>query len=148
MSAIGILFWLFIKVFYFGLLLVLFILIIWKKNKGKKTFPFLIVFLSLAAFGIYVYSGMKSRENEASKAYIKEYKLNRLDGKDCVNCFVKVNVNHHYDIIENSNIIGEGKWNMDFESDAGFYFLRLENGPLHIIGEKDSIIDYIDRTSK
>ena len=148
MSAIEILFWLLIKVLFFGLLLLLFILIIRKKSKGKKTFPFLIVFLSLAAFGIYVYSGMKSRENEAAKAYIKEYKLNRLDGKDCINYVVKVNKNHHYDIIENSKIIGEGKWHMDFESDAGFYFLRLENGPLHIIGEKDSIIEYIDRTTK
>ena len=148
MSAIGILFWLLIKVFFFGLLLLFFILIIRNKSKGKKILPFVIVFLVLAVFGIYVYSEMESRENEAAKAYIKEYKLNRLDGKDCINCVVKVNANNLYDIIENSQIIGEGKWNMEFESDAGFYFLRLENGPLHIIGEKDSIIEYIDRTTK
>jgi hypothetical protein len=148
MSAIGILFVFLLKVLFFGLLFLLFILIIRRKSQGKKTLPFLIVFMSLVVFGIYVYSGMKSRENEAAKAFIKEYKLTRLDGKHCINCVVKVNDNHHYDIIENSKIIGKGKWNMDFESDAGFYFIRLENGPLHIIGEKDSVIEYIDRTTK
>lgn len=148
MGSIGILIWLLIKVLFFGLLLLLFILIIRKKSRGKKPIPFVIVFLILAAFGIYVYSGMKSRENEAAKAYIKEYKLKRLDGKVCINCVVKVYENYHYDIIENGKIIGKGKWNMEFESDAGFYFLRLENGPFYIIGEKDSIIEYIDRTRK
>ena len=148
MSAIGILIWLLIKVLFFGILLLLLIVIIRKKRLGKKTLPFVIVFLVLASFGLYVYYGMKTRENEAAKGYLKEYKLNRLDSKDCINCIVKVNHNHHYDIIQNSKVIGNGKWNMEFESDAGFYFLRLENGPLYIIGEKDSIIEYIDRTTK
>jgi len=148
MSAIGILFVFLIKVLFFGILFLLLILIIRRKNKGKKTLPFLIVFMSLVVFGIYVYSGMKSKENEAAKVFIKEYKLTRLDGKVCINCIVKVNDNHHYDIIQNSKIIGAGEWNMDFESEAGFYFIRLENGPLYIIGEKDSIIEYIDRTTK
>ncbi len=147
MSNVGILISLLLKVFFCGLLLMLFIAIIKKRSSGKKTPPNVIAFLVLATFGLYVYYGIVTRRNDAAKAYIKEYKLNRLDGRVCTNCKVKVNDNHHYDIIENDQIIGNGKWHMEFENDAGFYFLRLENGPKSVMGQSDSIIQYIDRTT-
>ena len=148
MSSIGNLFWVLFKVLFLGLLLLLLILIIGKKYLGKRILPFFIAFLCLSFFGLYIHYGMKGRENLAAKKYLKEYKLKRLDEKDCNNCIVKINNNHQYDIIKNGQVIGNGKWDMEFESDAGFYFPRLENCPLYIIGEKDSIIEYINRPTK
>lgn len=147
MSSVGILIWLMLKIIFCGLLLILFIAIIKKKSLGKKILPYVVAFLVLATFGLYVYFGIVTRRNDAARAFIKEYKLNRLDGKVCTNCKVRVNEKHHYDIIENDQIIGNGNWHMEYENDAGFYFLRLENGPNYVIGQRDSIIEYIDRTT-
>lgn len=84
-----------------------------------------------------------SKEDE--NLFIKKYILLKFDGQPCDNCTVDIQENYVYIISMDGKEIDRGKWelgnNLDFPTD----FLKIENGPNHMIYSTDSVIDFINR---
>ncbi len=92
-----------------------------------------------------VFAGCASPTKNDEQKFIKEYTLLKLDGRLCGNCILKVNEGYNYDILQNGKKIGSGNWKLEHPIDFPGYILKLENGPLFMVYESDTIIDYIDR---
>jgi hypothetical protein len=131
---------------WLGLILILLIYTIRKRHNLKKSIPSGLIFLGLAFISGYFYYGMKQDKYKASKKILGDYKLERLDRKECENCKVKLKDGYIYDIIVNDKVVGQGKWNIETAIDIPGYFLKLENGPLYVVWEHNRLIEYIDRT--
>ena len=110
--------------------------------------PLSVLFIGLLLFAIYTYRDYSTGESEATKKFLGDYKLNRLDRKDCQNCTVRLNRDYQYDIIVDNEVMGHGKWSIESAVDIPGPFLRLENGPQSVIWEHDRVIPYIDRTGR
>lgn len=133
---------------YFLLLAFLFVRAIKNRHSFRKSARFGILFLLLTSLAIYVYYKNNNAEYEASKTFLGDYKLNKLDRNNCDSCIVRLYKSYTYDIIKNGNKLGEGKWHIETASDIPGYFLKVENGPNWVVWEHDRLIEYIDRTQR
>jgi hypothetical protein len=131
---------------FFGLIVLSLVYAIRNRHSLKKSIPAGLLFLGLATAGIYVYTGIRRREDEASKKFLGDYKLGMLDRQQCESCKVRLKSNYRYDILVNGKVVGGGKWHIETAIDIPGYFLKLENGPRSVTWEADRLIDYIDRT--
>lgn len=131
---------------YFALLVFLLVRAIKKRHSFRKSAPLGILFILLTCLAIYVYYKNNNAEYEASKAFLGDYKLIKLDGSKCTGCIVRLYDGYTYDIFQNGNKLGQGKWHIETASDIPGYFLKVENGPTWVVWEHDRLIEYIDRT--
>jgi len=133
---------------FFAFLIFLLVYSITIRRSLKKSIPAGILFLVLAGFAIYVYRNNNKNEYEASKKFLGDYKLEKLDRKKCDSCKVRLYDGYTYDIIVKDKIVGDGKWHIETAVDIPGYFLKVDNGPTSVVWEHDRVIDYIDRTQK
>ena len=131
---------------FFGLLIFLLIITIWKRHSLKISIPTGLLFLGLTFVAVYIYHGKTEREYEASKKFLGDYKLNSLDREKCENCKVRLNDGYSYDIFVGDKVVGHGKWYLETTIDIPGYFLKIDNGPNYVVWESDRLIEYIDRT--
>ena len=137
--------YLFFFVFYSFLILLLFYAIIRRRNL-KKSIPAGLLFLVLAGIVVYVIYRNNRNEYEASKKFWGDYKLEKLDRKNCDSCKVRLYDGYIYDILVQDKIVGHGKWHIETAIDIPGYFLKVDNGPTWVVWEHDRLIEYIDRT--
>ena len=133
---------------WFGTILLLLIIIIVKRRALKKSIPLVLIFLAMSSISIYVYHRNKQEEYEASKKFLGDYKLEKLDRQECENCKVRLKDGYGYDIIVNDKIVGQGKWHIETAVDIPGPFLKIDYGPGYVVWEQDRLIEYIDRTKK
>jgi|LakMenE18May11ns_1017448.scaffolds.fasta_scaffold9328306_1 hypothetical protein len=131
---------------WLGIILILLIYTIRNRHNLKKSIPSGLLFFGLTFISGYFYYGMKQDKYKASRKFLGDYKLERLDRKECENCKVKLKDGYIYDILINDKVVGQGKWNIETAVDIPSYFLKLENGPLYVVWEHNRLIEYIDRT--
>lgn len=133
-----------IKCLVVGLPLI-FLLLLFRKNKSKLSTLFILLFFLLtSANAIYFLVSAHERKIEVSKKYLGSYKLKRLDCKECENCKIILHPNYTYDIIKNEKVIGEGQWDLEINSETG-YFLKLDNGPNYMMYDTSREVESIDR---
>jgi hypothetical protein len=132
---------------WLGLILIILYYTVRKWRTPKKSIPSGLLFLGLAFITGYFYCGMKQDEYKASRKFLGNYKLERLDRKVCENCMVKLKDGYTYDILVNDKVVGQGKWHLETAIDIPGHFLKIENGPNYVIWEADRLIEDIDRTS-
>lgn len=137
--------YLFIFGFWGFIILLLFYTILRRRNL-KKSIPAGLLFLLLTVFGVYIIYRNNRNEYEASKKFWGDYKLEKLDGKKCDSCKVRLYDGYTYDILVKNNIVGHGKWHIESAIDIPGYFLKVNNGPTWVVWEHDRLIEYIDRT--
>lgn len=130
--------------FAFSLFLLFYTII--RRRSLKKSIPAGLLFLLLTGFAVYFYYNNSRNEYEASKKFWGDYKLERLDGKRCDSCKVRLYDGYTYDIIVQDKLVGHGKWHIETAIDIPGYFLKVENGPTWVLWEHDRLIEYIDRT--
>jgi hypothetical protein len=133
---------------FFAFLIFLLTYSIVRRRSLKKSIPTGILFLILAGFAIYVYRNNNKNEYEASKKFLGDYKLEKLDRKKCDSCKVRLYDGYTYDILVKDKIVGHGKWHIESAIDIPGYFLKVENGPTWVVWEHDRLIEYIDRTQE
>ena len=133
---------------FFLLLFILLYNTIKQRHSFKKAIPTGLPFVILTAIAMFVYYKVNKNKFEASKAFLGDYKLEKLDNQICENCKIRLKNDFTYNIIKKDKIIGNGKWHLDTASDIPGYFLKLENGPTWVVWEEDRLIEYIDRTSE
>lgn len=131
---------------YFAVIVILLLYTIKRRRSLKKSIPSGLFFIVLTSFAIYGYFNGKNVEYEASKKFLGDYKLERLDGKVCDGCKVRLNDGYSYDIIVKNNKVGRGNWHIETAIDIPGYFLKIDDGPTSVVWEHDRLIEYIDRT--
>ena len=131
---------------FFGVLIFLLIYTVVKRHSLKKSIPTGCLFLVLTSVAVYVYYKNKKNEYEDSKKFLGDYKLERLDRKECDNCKVRLYDGYTYDILVKDKIVGHGKWHTETAIDIPGSFLKIDNGPNYVVWEHDRLIEYIDRT--
>src|SRR5690606_22874490 len=92
---------------YFAVIVILLIYTIKRRRSLKKSIPSGLLFLILTSLAVYAYYNSNKNEDEASKKFLGDYKLERLDGKVCDSCKVRLNNGYTYDIIVKNNKVGE-----------------------------------------
>jgi hypothetical protein len=101
---------------------------------------------NILIFLFFVLQGCGSFINkEDEKLYLKKYVLLKLDGQSCNNCIVDVQEGHFYVILKEGKEIGRGKWELGDNIDFPTNYLKLENGPNHMIYNTDTVIEFISR---
>jgi hypothetical protein len=133
---------------FFAFLIFLFVYSIKRRRSLKKSIPTALLFFVLTGFAIFVYHHNSKNEYEASKKFLGDYKLEKLDRKECDNCKVRLYNGYTYDILVRDKIVGHGKWHIETAIDIPGYFLKVDNGPTSVVWEHDRVIEYIDRTQK
>ncbi len=130
---------------YFGIIILLFLLTIIKRRNLKIAIPTGIIFATLVFYGYHIYK--KSQENlkNTSIEFLGDYQLNKLDGKSCQNCRVRLLNDFTYKIIVRGKIKGYGKWKLESAPDIPNYFLEIENGPNHAVANQERLIEFINR---
>ena len=131
---------------FFVFLILLFLYTIIRRHSLKKSIPAGFLFLVLTGFAVYVYYNKNKNEYEASKKFLGDYKLEKLDRKKCDSCKVRLYDGYTYDIIVHDKVVGQGKWHIETAIDIPGYFLKVDNGPTWVVWEHDRLIEYIDRT--
>ena len=129
-------------------LVIFLVFIIIKKRKSLKISlfcSFLLIAFVILCFKFH--QNGKEVDQERERAFLGNYRLEEFDGKNCANCLVKVYADHHYDIIRQNKIIGDGKWTLDSAPDIPGYFIKIENGP-DVLFSDNRDIDYIDQLNK
>jgi hypothetical protein len=137
-----------IKLLVFGLPFSLFYFLITNKKSRIRFFLLLMLFILSGIGATYFYISLRSRQNSASSQYLGFYHLKTLNKKSCNNCRIYLHANRKYDIIQNEQIIGKGKWEVRFDSESGSYYLHIDNGPNYMIWPGNRTIDYIDGIEK
>lgn len=130
---------------FFASLLFLLIFTIIKRHSLKQSVPSAVLFILLASVTIYHYSSFKSRKKRTAEKFLGDYKLNRLDRKECDSCIVRLYDGYSYKIFEKGKMVGQGKWRIETAIDIPGYYLKVENGPNWVVWEEDRLIEYIDR---
>ena len=133
---------------FFAFLIFLLAYSIIRRRSLKKSIPAGILFLVLTGFAIYVYRNNNKNEYQASKKFLGDYKLEKLDREKCDSCKVRLYDGYTYDIIVKDNIVGHGKWHIETAIDIPGPFLKVDNGPTWVVWEHDRLIEYIDRTQE
>ena len=131
---------------FFAVLILLLLYSIIRRRSLKKSIPAGLLFLGLTTFAFYVYYNSNRNEYEASKIFWGDYKLEKLDGKKCDDCRVRLYDGYTYDILFQDKIVGHGKWHIETAIDIPGYFLKIDNGPTWVVWEHDRLIKYINRT--
>ena len=131
---------------FFGFTVLLLLYAIVRRKNLSKAVPAFLLFLILTAIATYIYYQNETSELEASKKFLGDYKLERLDRKTCDNCKVRLYDGFKYDIIVQGKIVGHGKWHIESAIDIPGYFLKVENGPNWVVWEHNRLIEFIDRT--
>ncbi len=129
---------------FFTFLLFLLIYIIVYIHNRKRSIPAGILFLVLTGISLLIYFNNKYVEEEDSKKFLGAYKLERLDGKECINCKVTINDGYTYHIFANGKLVGNGRWQRETAIDIPGSFIKIENGP-GIIWEHERLIKFIIR---
>jgi 4-amino-4-deoxy-L-arabinose transferase-like glycosyltransferase len=133
--------------FLFSFSLFLLVYCIKRRRTLKKSLPAGFLFLVLTVVAIYIYYNSRSNEYNASRKFLGDYKLERLDGRKCDSCLVRLYEGYTYSILVQDKIVGQGEWQIESAIDIPGYFLRIDNGPTSVIWEQDRLIEYIDRTT-
>jgi len=139
--------YLFLFAFY-GFLALLLYYIISRRRNLDKSIPAGILFLFLSSVAVYNIYKNNRAEYEASKKFLGDYKLEKLDRKICDSCKVRLYDGYTYDILVKEKIVGNGFWHIETAIDIPGYFLKLENGPNWVVWESDRLISFIDRTQE
>ena len=131
---------------FYSFVIILLIYAVIKRRTLNKSIPAALLFLVLAGISLYVIYRNNRNEYQASKKFLGDYKLERLDRKNCDNCKVRLYDGYTYDIIVHEKIAGHGEWHLETAIDIPGYFLKIDNGPTWVVFEHERLIEYIDRT--
>lgn len=134
-----------IYIAYFGIIILLIFLTIYKRQNLKTAIPTGIIATILVFYGFHIYKKNQEDSQKASIEFLGDYQLNRLDGKTCQNCKLRLLKDYTYEIIVQDKIKGYGNWNLGSAPDIPHYFLEIENGPNHAITKHERLIEYINR---
>lgn len=101
---------------------------------------------SILAYILIIFSCTLStnRENAYLSFVGKQYSLKRFNCRECDSCTIIVEKNNRYTVVDkNKAFLASGRWEVQFEPDAAFYFISFENGPTGVITLQESTVDYI-----
>lgn len=126
-------------------LLILFYIMIKKRKQLVISVPLAAFFVCLLIAAVFVYRAREVQQYKDAREFLGDYTLSELDGQYCQQCLVRLNSNFQYDILQDGQIVGHGKWWLESAIDIPGKYLQIENGPIGVIWAHQRTIDYINR---
>lgn len=113
-----------------------------KKSYRKAIVSGVILFV-LAVPDLFLICSQYVAERKASVEFLGDYKLENLDGEECIDCKVRLLKNYRYDIYVGDEIVGHGKWEVRSAYDIPDWFFTLDGD--NVVRRKNQTIDFITR---
>ena len=119
----------------------MFIILTVKNWKFKiKRLIYLTLSLIFGWLSFSLFMNISKNRKEGVKSVCGNYVLSQLDCNKCHDCELFVKPDMTYDIIIKNKKVGNGKWSLGFEGDAGFYYPEFDYGSHGSVSSKSDAI--------